>query len=438
MYQDSLYIPVVHYMNKTLKLVAELYIMRRDYELASKYQARLSYYLACLENCTLPNFPCATTHQLNHLLKVIITIGPLYKNTNYQTESKYKGTSQGHTVSRNVVKSLSNREFVKIIAGIISFVSFTEYNVSGKALSLDNLSISQAELDKLASRSLTDDYFFQLDVDEVHKPYCECVGRECNEWGKWFGNLVPFLQSHMTPKGCYHSLSWGGEKYRAIENGPVTYTSKWLSSHLDSVVYTMGYDHIRYYLIHQLIVYAVDGCDYPMAICSFIPTKSAETDCFSNHDVLVEDVWNKESIFVISLYCLRTRPAISGMENNVSSHYLLCAVGYFSSWKWIKMHSSINFENAYNKLFTACPLQTQYRIAEGLFADASLSSQLLVETSVDGVAFYRVSFFGNVCSVRRNSISTSIPLTTRASTISSPCLSLSLLATLCSVLTECI
>lgn len=61
------------------------------------------------------------------------------------------------------MKSLSNREFVKIIAGIISFVSFTEYNVSGKALSLDNLSISQAELDKLASRSLTDDYFFQLD-----------------------------------------------------------------------------------------------------------------------------------------------------------------------------------------------------------------------------------------------------------------------------------
>ena len=197
---------------------------------------------------------------------------------------------------------------MKIIAGIISFVSFTEYNVSGKALSLDNLSISQAELDKLASKSLTDDYIFQLDVDEVHKPYCECVGRECNEWGKWFGSLVPFLQSHMTPKGCYHSLSWGGEKYRAVENDPVMYTSKWLSSHLDSVVYTMGYDHIRYYLIHQLIVYAVDGHDYPMAICSFIPTESAETDCFSNHDVLVEDVWNKESIFVISLYRLRTRP----------------------------------------------------------------------------------------------------------------------------------
>ena len=162
---------------------------------------------------------------------------------------------------------------------------------------------------------------------------------------------------------------------------------------MDSVVYTMGYDHIRYYLIHQLIVYAVDGHDYPMAICSFIPTESAETDCFSNHDVLVEDVWNKESIFVISLYRLRTRPAISGMENNVSSHYLLCAVGYFSSWKWIEMHSSINFENAYNKLFTACPLQTRYRIAEGLFADAFLSSQLLVETSVDGVVSYRVSFF---------------------------------------------
>lgn len=34
------------------------------------------------------------------------------------------------------MKSLSNREFVKIIAGIISFVSFTEYNVSGKALSI--------------------------------------------------------------------------------------------------------------------------------------------------------------------------------------------------------------------------------------------------------------------------------------------------------------
>ena len=162
MYQDSLYIPVVHYMNKTLKLVAALYIM----EETTNWLPNIKPYYRIIwpVSRTVLSLTSHVPLLINSTISSRLSLpSVLYKNTNYQTESKYKGTSQGHTVSHNVVKSLSNREFVKIIAGIISFVSFTEYNVSGKALSLDNLSISQAELDKLASRSLTDDYFFQLD-----------------------------------------------------------------------------------------------------------------------------------------------------------------------------------------------------------------------------------------------------------------------------------
>lgn len=135
MYQDSLYIPVVHYMNKTLKLVAALYIMEETTNWLPniKPDYRIIWPVSRTVLSPTSHVPLLINSTISSRLSLPSV---LYKNTNYQTESKYKGTSQGHTVSHNVVKSLSNREFVKIIAGIISFVSFTEYNVSGKALSI--------------------------------------------------------------------------------------------------------------------------------------------------------------------------------------------------------------------------------------------------------------------------------------------------------------
>ena len=66
-FQDSLQIPIVHYMKKFFCLSARIYSLRRGKSKIRILQSRISYYLGQLQGNTLPTFMPTLPHTSNHM-----------------------------------------------------------------------------------------------------------------------------------------------------------------------------------------------------------------------------------------------------------------------------------------------------------------------------------------------------------------------------------
>ena len=309
MYQDSLTIPVVYFMNVAVGIMSELYIMNRNYDRASLLQARLSTYLGFLESNVTPNYATSSTHLPQHLYQNILFLGPLFEYTDFSLERSLKATKKDKQATTKSIHSLSKKSNVKSLASIFS------YSMKAHKVSLDQLVRSQRALvasldyDTWVLHSLIDDYVFSMNTYMPHDSYLDHVfSKTEQQWEHRYGYL-----REKVPKPCgeailYSSLSWNHNRYEAaLESENETPSIEWLQRNLKHVAFTRGFDNCLYYfVVRGFRVYKVGETSYPVAICSPIKVESMNREYYSYYCLKLSNDWNSHlnDYVVLSLYRL--------------------------------------------------------------------------------------------------------------------------------------
>lgn len=314
MYSDSLFIPAVHYMAKVISIAAELFVMERDYNLASVLQTRLSFYLSCLESNTLPNFPCTTTHLMNHLFRIILYSGPIHGFTAFNREHLYKYTKKSITYTRDMILSANKRELVKTLAVIVEYHTHLEdlriatYN----ELDLTSLDLDLQTLKNYAIRNLVDDHICFYNANKIHKTHVECVLDSTEaQWELRFGQILGDYEM-LDYKHATTTMSRNGTLFRSVPSCDwiTTLTPQWLCNHRESIGWSLGYDRkICYFVVWGFLLYKFLNHEYPLALCSAIPVKSTDTETYTYHDVLLDgDYVCRDKFVLVSMYRLQMKP----------------------------------------------------------------------------------------------------------------------------------
>lgn len=309
MYQDSLDIPIVYFMNVIVGIMSEMYIMNRDYERASILQARLSTYLGLLENNVTPNYGTTSTHLPDHLYHVILFLGPLFEFTDFMLERSLKATKRDKQATAKSMLSLGKKSNVKSLASIFN------YKAKIHVVDLDQLiesRITEAfSLDCAlwALHCLIDDYVFSMNTYLPHDSYLDHVFSETEQdWERRYGYLKDKVPKLCGGEVLYSSLSWNHHRYEAIPDGENGATSfEWLQRNLKFVAFTRGFDNRLYYVIVRgFRVYNVGENSYPVAICSPIKVESMNCEYYSYYCLKLTDDWDSclNDYVVLSLYRL--------------------------------------------------------------------------------------------------------------------------------------
>ena len=309
MYQDSLKIPVVYFINVAVGLMSELYIINRNYNRASILQARLSTYLGLLENNTTPNYAASSTHLPDHLFQNILFLGPLFEYTDFLLERSLKDTKKDKQATTKSIHSLCKKSNVKSLAS--TFI----YSAKAHTVHLSNSRESQISLstsldyDKWVLYSLIDDYVFSMNTYMPHDSYLDHVfAKTEQQWDRRYGYLKDKIPKPCGEPSLYSSLSWNHHHYEAVpEMITDTPSVQWLQQNMQYVAFTRGFDNCLYYfVVCGFLVYKVDMISYPLAICSPIKVESMSREYYSYYCLKLADDWNSclTDYVVLSLYRL--------------------------------------------------------------------------------------------------------------------------------------
>ena len=206
-------------MSIVISIAAEMYVMQRDYSLSATLQSRLSYYLSCLEGNTLPNFPCTTTHLMNHFYMIIFFAGPIHGFTAFNMEHLYRYTKKCVTHNRTIILSANKRELVKTLAVRISYQSSLK-RIKLKIWKRDIESFLGGNLEAMkdqALRNLVDDDICFSNSNKIHKTYIECImDKTEEEWKSNYALLLEEYQESWSVECCIYRLSGSGLVLEAV------------------------------------------------------------------------------------------------------------------------------------------------------------------------------------------------------------------------------
>lgn len=309
MYQDSLTIPVVYFINVAVGLMSELYIMNRNYNRASLLQARLSTYLGLLESNVTPNFPTTCTHLPDHLYQVILFLGPLFEYTDFPLERSLKATKKDKQATMKSMYSLSKKSNVKSIAAIFSYSTKAHVVTLDQLVRSQNVLTTSLDYDIWVLHSLIDDYVFSMNTYLPHDSYLDHIfSRTEQQWELRYGYLKTKVPKPCGDATVYASLSWNHHRYEAVkESESGTPSIEWLQRNLKHVAFTRGFDNCLYYfVVRGFLVYSVDMISYPVAICSPIKVESMSREYYSYYCLKLADDWDSSlnEYVVLSLYRL--------------------------------------------------------------------------------------------------------------------------------------
>ena len=312
MFQDSLRIPVIHYMKKVFCLVARLYTQRGSKSKSSLIQARESYYLGQLQANAFPVFLTTLLHETNHLFNEILYHSPIQDRTCFMYERQYKSTKSAKKNTRYLIDVLARYEMVR---GIYSLICYTERKTIdiSNCCQHDNFQLgNEYHIHWILCCSLIDDYVQLLDTNKLRKTYTECLALSESESDKWEIENLQLVEQ-------VSSLKWDGQYYKSIVWNSKIYESltppvqsgnnanQWILDNQRKIGWAYNSDEtVTYYIIRGYVVGTYQEYKYGMAICSPITTYSSDTEVYTPHALIVAKNWQKNTnqIHFVSLYRL--------------------------------------------------------------------------------------------------------------------------------------
>lgn len=308
MYQDSLNIPVVYFMNAAVGIMSELYIMNRDYFHASRLQARLSTYLGLLESNVTPNYATSSTHLPNHLYQSILFFGPLFEQSGSHVDPSDTTDSEDEE-SAETISSYSEERMVKSLASIFVYPTKTHAILISQLVRSQIALTSSLDYDMWIHYSLIDDYIFSMNTHMPHDSYLDhVISKSELDWEHRYGYLKDKVPKPCRGNTLYSSLTWNGHNHEAIlESETETPSIEWLQRNLRHVAFTRGFDDfLHYFVVRGFLVNNVGGNFYPVAVCSQIKVESMSHEYNSYYNLKLAQDWdsNLKNYVVISLYRL--------------------------------------------------------------------------------------------------------------------------------------
>lgn len=310
-FQDSLHIPMIHYMKKVFCIIARLYTLKRGRKKAYILQQRLSYYLGQLQSNTLPSFMTTLLHVANHLYLEIRFHGSIQSRTCFIHERNYKTTKGDVKAMRYVIEFLSKNEFVRNIIAMVGY-NDNETTISTASLKKSKLSLyNSRDVLPILKRIVVDDFVQSLNTSKLRKTYPECLNQSedaCDMWDMENERWMKYMDGLTWDGIFYSSLTWDKKKYfSTIPPKPESDHNQWILENQKKLGWVYNSDEtITYYIIRQYVVGRYGESHHVVALCNPIKTYSCDTDTDTPHSLIVDENWMEEinNIHFVSLYRL--------------------------------------------------------------------------------------------------------------------------------------
>lgn len=313
-YQDSLHIPIIHYMKKILCMISRLYTQCGGKTSSSFTQAKESYYLSQLQANSSPSFQTTLIHLTNHMFSELMYHGSLQNRTCFLHERNYKKTKERTHACRYVVDWIAEHEIMHGICSMVCFDDNNAYEVQVTKFGKPTLSGFSCNRDvlQLLKYSLIDDVVQSLNTSKLRMTYTESLQCDPLSQEKWIRENARWfdLVEDLSWDGKYYpSVTWRSKQYKSLlpPTGDQAEANQWIIDNQRSLAWVYNSNEtITYYIVRAFVVGSYGKSHTVLALCNPISTFSSDNEVYTPHSLVVSEDWLQQSqtLHFVSLYRL--------------------------------------------------------------------------------------------------------------------------------------